>query len=170
MEKMPERFRKYFRLATTKDADCVAEHMSKESLKELGLAFNHTPQEACYKGIALSSICLTIVDPDTGEIQGIGGVTSGASIWMFLCEGAIENENMRRLLIREAKPFLNWIMYDSGKVLSFLENYADPENKAQLRWLEWLGAEITPYDMGNDVKVAMFLFRKKQKGGKKPIV
>ena len=157
---IPERFRKYFKLSTTEDADYVAEHMSQASRAELDLAVNQTPQEACYKGIALSSLCVTIIDPDSGQVFGMGGVGGGSNIWLLLCDGALENKNIRRLLIREAKPFLHWVLNKSGLVDDFMENYTSPSDSKQLRWLEWLGADLIPYDMGDDVKLMMFTFTK----------
>lgn len=144
-DKLPQRFKRHMRPPTLDDVNYMEKHASEMSRREATYMFHKSVQEACFHGLTQyrKHLCVTLVNRE-GRVFGMGGV-SPESIWLLLCEGATEDPDIRRLLTREAQPFLRWVMNESGLVTAeALENQTfDGEGiDVQLRWLRWLGADV----------------------------
>lgn len=130
---------KHVRPSTMEDCLFVAKNMREEDIAELKASTGLDPLSALLTGLTDSDVCLTMIEPSTGDPAGMLGVTPGyapmfGAIWL-LGTPAIERNPIT--FLRHSKPVLQHLYEVTGYEAFY--NYTHKPNELHHKWLRWLG-------------------------------
>lgn len=156
----------FIRYSTQADVDILKHNLRKDDILEIWASNHHTPEEALQISLDESIVSLTFAVHNLPvAIFGINppsAFENKAIIWM-LASPALYNVKVKflRNCTRVIESFLAYYPY--------LYNYVDARNTKTIRWLEYLGAEISePRDYGaENLPFHFFSFSGKLKKDKK---
>lgn len=127
------------RPSTLEDCRFVADNMRTEDIAESWAASRLSPYDALCLSRNSSPVCLTLIEPDTGNPAALLGVNVEAdpmfgAIWLL---GTPAIERFPITFLRHCKPMLSQL-YDETRCEAFY-NYTHKPNSVHHRWLKWLG-------------------------------
>ena len=145
-----------YRKAVKEDIDILAPIMREADRKEVYASHGVSPREALDISFEKSTECFTILSDD-GRVIGMFGVTEDspkkAIPWLL---GSYDIPSIAKdLLMQSEKKVQEW-----KNKYQELYNFVHFENKAALRWLEWLG-----FSFEKDIKNNFVRFQWTSKNG-----
>jgi len=135
--------------ATPDHIEPIAKRMRKADRDEVWAASNKTPSEALWFSYGRSELRMTALMDGKPELMfGVGDLnvlTKAGAPWLLGTKALEKN------YIGFLRHSVEWRDHCRERY-SVLRNFVDVRNKASVRWLRWLGFELTgPFDMnGHD--------------------
>ena len=133
-------------------AGSLAPQLREADVHELRAGSGETPAEALTRGLGASSECWSVLAD--GEIIAMFGVCpvqeGAAAIWLL---GSDEIQTHYREFARHSRGWFAFLAEKYG----LLFNLVHPENHLHLRWLQWVGCEVSDQLTSHPVSGAPFI-------------